>query len=219
MAASNLSETLSSIEATEPRARARAARRVALLETAEQVFAERGFTGATMAEIASRAGYSAGNLYNVFEGKDALFEEILATRGEEVLELTREAIRSGESLTEIIDAYLDATFEMVEKYREFFVLLSQAAPDFDWHGEPSKPGAVHLRKQVDDGLDQLFLDAMERGELPQGDPRPYACLLNGALNSHISYWVRNKGDREDLWGSADDLRRLIRRGLGLPTQS
>ena len=51
----------------EPRARARAARRQALLETAEAVFAERGFAGATMSEIASRAGYSAGNLYHVFE--------------------------------------------------------------------------------------------------------------------------------------------------------
>lgn len=203
----------------EPRTRARAARRVALLETAEAVFAERGFTGATMAEIASRAGYSAGNLYNVFEGKDALFEEVLATRGDAVLEIVRKATRSSDSLAGIIDAYVDATLELVEQYRGFFVLLSQAAPDFDWHGEPSNQKGVHLRKQLDADLEKLFLDAMSRGDLPPGNPRPYACLLHGTLNSHISYWVRNDEGREELWGSASDLKRLLRRAMGLPTDA
>ena len=220
MAATPLSESPSSGSAKiEPRARARAARRIALLETAEQVFAERGFTGATMAEIASRAGYSAGNLYNVFEGKDALFEEILATRGDEVLELVRNVIRSGETLGQIVDAYVIASLELVEKYRGFFVLLSEAAPDFDWHGEPSNARGVHLRKQLDDSLDKMFLDAMDRGELPRGNPRAYSCLLHGTLNSHISYWVRNNGDRDDLWGSASDLRLLLRRGMGLSAEA
>ena len=208
--------THSLTEAAEPRARARAARRVALLETAEAVFAERGFTGATMAEIASRAGYSAGNLYNVFEGKDALFEEVLATRGDEVLERVRDAIRSGESLGEIIDAYVDASLGLVEEFRDFFVLLSQAAPDFDWHSEPSNQKGVHLRTQLDEGLERLFREAMDRKELPEGNPRPYACLLNGTINAHISHWVRNDGDRELLWGSASDLKRLLRGALGVP---
>jgi AcrR family transcriptional regulator len=203
--------------AGEARARARAARRVALLEIAEQVFAERGFAGATMAEIASRAGYSAGNLYNVFEGKDALFEEILVSRGDEVLGLARRAIRSGSNLGEIVDAYVDATLDLVEKYRGFFVLLSQAAPDFDWHGQPSNPKAVHLRKQLVDDLDRLFRGAMERGELPRGNPRPYAVLLHGTLTAHISHWVRHGGDRDELWESASDLRRLLRQAMGVPT--
>ncbi len=215
MAASSPEATESPASA-EPRARAREARRVALLETAEQVFAERGFAGATMAEIASRAGYSAGNLYNVFDGKDALFEEILATRGDEVLELVRNAIQGSEDLASTVDAYVDATLDLVERYRGFFNLLSQAAPDFDWHGEPSNPRAVHLRKQLDDDLDRLFLRAMERGELPRGNPQPYARLLQGTLNSHIAHWVRTGGDREALWGSANDLRRMLRRGMGLP---
>ena len=65
-----------------PRSRVRAARRQALLEAAEDVFAERGFSRATMAEIAARAGYSAGNLYNVFAGKEALFSEVLTSRAD-----------------------------------------------------------------------------------------------------------------------------------------
>ena len=218
--AATLDESQSSIHAAdaasvEPRVRARAARRIALLETAESVFAERGFAGATMAEIASRAGYSAGNLYNVFEGKDALFEEVVATRGDEVLATVRDAIRGSQTLPEIIDAYVDATLELVENRRGFFVLLSQTAPDFDWRSERAKEKGAHLLNQLDAGLEQLFLNAMERGEIPQGNAKPYACLLHGTLNAHISTWIRNEGSKDDLWGSASDLKRLLCQALGV----
>ncbi len=200
----------------EPRARARAARRQALLETAEKVFAERGFAGATMAEIASRAGYSAGNLYNVFEGKDALFAEVLTTRANQVLELVRKALRTGDTLGETVDRYVDATLKLVEVHRGFFVLLTQSTPDFDWHSSGAGPDGVDLRRQLDAQLEQVFREAMERGEIPTGDPRPHVCLLSGSLNAHIARWVRNEDDREELWQPAADLRLFIRRGIGLP---
>jgi AcrR family transcriptional regulator len=201
----------------EPRARARIARRAALLETAEAVFAERGFAGATMAEIASRAGYSAGNLYNVFEGKDALFSEVLTTRGDQVLEFVRKSLAGTHTLAEIIDRYVDATLELVEEHRGFFVLLTQSTPDFDWHGQGVDSEGANLRRQLDEGVERVFLQAMQRGEIPQGDPRPYACLLHGTVTAHISRWVRNEGDRDELWASAAELKRLLRRALGLPT--
>lgn len=42
-----------------------------------EVFAERGFRAAGMAEIARRARISAGNVYRYFDGKDALFEAVV----------------------------------------------------------------------------------------------------------------------------------------------
>lgn len=44
-----------------------------LVEAAAQVFAERGFEGASLEEIAERAGYSRGAIYKNFGGKDELF--------------------------------------------------------------------------------------------------------------------------------------------------
>lgn len=207
------SSSASADPTAEPRTRARVARRQALLETAESVFAERGFTGATMSEIASRAGYSAGNLYNVFDGKDALYAEVLTTRADAVLENTRQALAGGETLGETIDRYVEATFEGVEAHRGFFVMLTQTTPDFEWHG--SRPDGVDLRRQMDEQIEGVFLAAMERGEIPKGDPRPYACLLHGTVNSHVARWVRNGGSREELWAPAADLRRLTRRAMGL----
>ena len=48
-----------------------------ILDAAEELFAERGFAGAAVRDIATRAGLNAGSLYNHFESKQALYEAVL----------------------------------------------------------------------------------------------------------------------------------------------
>lgn len=51
--------------------------RLALVAAAAEVFAEHGVARATIAQIATRAGISTGNLYRYFTGKDELLAEVL----------------------------------------------------------------------------------------------------------------------------------------------
>ncbi|HEX7196117.1 MAG TPA: TetR/AcrR family transcriptional regulator [Candidatus Limnocylindria bacterium] len=55
-----------------------------LLEAAGDVFAEKGFRGATIADVADRAGYTIGAVYSNFESKDALFRALMTERLEQV---------------------------------------------------------------------------------------------------------------------------------------
>ncbi|MCG5215375.1 TetR/AcrR family transcriptional regulator [Streptosporangium sp. KLBMP 9127] len=55
------------------RAAAKARTRELLLASAAQVFAEQGYAGGSVDEIAARAGYTIGALYSHFSGKDELF--------------------------------------------------------------------------------------------------------------------------------------------------
>ena len=60
------------------RERERQLRRQAMLAAALAVFAEKGFDGATVDEIAERAEFGKGTIYNYFpDGKDALFLALL----------------------------------------------------------------------------------------------------------------------------------------------
>jgi AcrR family transcriptional regulator len=47
-------------------------KRAAILEAALELFAERGFHGTTVPEVATKAGVGAGTLYRYFESKEAL---------------------------------------------------------------------------------------------------------------------------------------------------
>ncbi|MEO0559068.1 MAG: TetR/AcrR family transcriptional regulator [Bacteroidota bacterium] len=70
------------MEIAEPlsrRERERQTRRQAMLDAALAVFAENGYEGATIDEIAERAEFGKGTIYNYFpDGKEALFMTLLA---------------------------------------------------------------------------------------------------------------------------------------------
>lgn len=72
----------------ETRAERQARTRAELISTAASVFAQRGYEGASVEEIAERAGYSHGAVYSNFAGKSdlflAVFERYMADRGQEL---------------------------------------------------------------------------------------------------------------------------------------
>jgi AcrR family transcriptional regulator len=74
--------------------------RRALLEAAREVFAERGYTDASVANVVERAGSSVGSIYHHFGGKSELFlalwEEQQASYEERAAEAVAKARASGE---------------------------------------------------------------------------------------------------------------------------
>ena len=72
------------------------ARREVIVATATEVFAERGYDGASIDEIARRAGVSAPVLYDHFGSKQDLYERLLERTRDELLEVWREHLFSDE---------------------------------------------------------------------------------------------------------------------------
>src|SRR5580658_1642295 len=68
---------------------ARALFRNAILDAAEAVFAERGFHGARIQDIAERARIAVGTVYNHFEQKDDVLSALLEERTEGLLAQVR----------------------------------------------------------------------------------------------------------------------------------
>src|ERR1700746_3230145 len=68
---------------------ARALFRNAILDAAEAVFAERGFHGARIQDIAGRARIAVGTVYNHFAQKDDVLSALLEERTEQLLEQLR----------------------------------------------------------------------------------------------------------------------------------
>lgn len=75
------------------REREKAAHREAILDAAEAVFAEAGYPGAAIAEIARRAEFSVGSIYNFFPGKRELAGAVMLRIATERVEtVEREAM-------------------------------------------------------------------------------------------------------------------------------
>ena len=97
------------------RAEAKARTRERLLDSAARVFAEKGFGGATLEEIAESAGYSTGAMYANFGNKEQLFLEVVAAHR------SRAAVRRIEQVTEIFDEALASGADPFDALTGMFV--------------------------------------------------------------------------------------------------
>lgn len=98
-------------------------RREKLVEAATQVFAERGYEGARVEQIADAADVSPGLLYRHFEGKQELYTEILQHANRELMAHLTQAAAPDLPTGERVRRGLDAFFTFVENHRELWQML------------------------------------------------------------------------------------------------
>jgi AcrR family transcriptional regulator len=116
----------------------------AILRSALELFTEKGFHTATIAEVAARAGVSKGLIYNYFRSKDDLLQAIVQERQEELLHTLRAAppdTPPAERLRRAADLFLEDVARRPEHYRLYLSLLLQpaASPAVERAAETLKP--------------------------------------------------------------------------------
>ena len=104
-----------------------------ILDAAERRFAERGFTGASVREIAADAGLkNQASLYNHFRNKRALYEATLARGLEPIAELV--AARDQEPTAagleqQSLEAFLDRVLDYLQQHPHLPRLIQRAGLD------------------------------------------------------------------------------------------
>jgi len=80
-----------------------------MLEAAQSVFAEKGYARATLDEIAERAEFGKGTLYNYFEGgKEEILYAVFETIYDEIVSIIEQALRGPAHATEAEAAKAEA---------------------------------------------------------------------------------------------------------------
>ncbi len=95
-----------------------AERREQIVGVATRVFAERGYDGASIDEIARRAGVSAPVVYDHFASKQDLYERLLERTRDELLDVWREHLFSDEPAGIRIPRAIAAWAAYVEAHRD-----------------------------------------------------------------------------------------------------
>jgi AcrR family transcriptional regulator len=115
-----------------PRKRMTAAARRELIEqAATELFAERGYHGASMDEIAKRSGVSAPILYDHFKSKQDLHRRLLERHFAELQQIWRDHLVSKDPQEQRIARALDAWFAYVQSHPYAWRMLFR-----DTTGEP-----------------------------------------------------------------------------------
>lgn len=101
-----------------------------ILEASLEVFSEKGFHLATVDDIADLAGVGKGTLYRYFKNKEALFNEVVNVRLQQ-LETKAERILDGhDDVLTLISKYMQLYFEFFDQNQRFYRVMVQEQLDF-----------------------------------------------------------------------------------------
>ncbi|MFW5972544.1 MAG: TetR/AcrR family transcriptional regulator [Bacteroidota bacterium] len=200
--------------------RERQARRDAMLDAARAVFAEKGYARATLDEIAHRAEFGKGTLYNYFDGgKEGILLAIIDQLFDDLLRLVDQSFGASDdssSFRDAMHAFLLASMRYFEEQRDLFLILMKEAHRMLLSDDADKAQYI-LRQQhrVIDALIPHLERAMEAGEMRTFSSESIAHTLIGNLNGIQMHVCTHDGasDRLTPEQAADFLTTVLMDGL------
>ncbi len=155
------------------------------IKAAIEVFQEQGFLGANTTQIAKRAGVSSRTLYNHFESKEELFQEIskiMIARNSVMAPVAFDPDRElAEQLVDALEQYVSVITadDAIGLNR---MVISELLRDL----ERSRAFFAEMTTH-DYPVTQLLSDAMEAGALRKADPKYAASQLLGLVKNFF-FW-------------------------------
>ncbi|MHC4480247.1 MAG: TetR/AcrR family transcriptional regulator [Planctomycetota bacterium] len=193
--------------------RERAAHRRQILEAAEAVFAREGFHEAGVQEIAERAEFSVGYLYNLFENKTDLYVELIDMRAAEFIDDVERRLDREQDVLDKVRTAIAAKVEFFKGHQRFFLIMARLHAGGRTAGPaaiPEKPGRRYrnyLRR-----LEGIFAEGVRRGLFVDVDPKVLVQCMEGMTNSAIGRWVVS-GGKEGAVAEPEVLHRILFRGI------
>jgi AcrR family transcriptional regulator len=153
-----------------------------LLDAAAHVFARRGYHAATLAEVASEAGFSTGAVYSNFDGKEDLFlalaDRQLSGRAEEA-----RAVAEAAGDPERFQAAIADWFEGFADRNEDWPLLFYEFWSYGTRTQSLRSAFAARRKRARDAIaEPLEVAADELGLRPRYAPKELAAALGAVIN-------------------------------------
>ncbi len=153
-----------------------------------QLFASHGMDGVSIKQIAEACTISDGAMYRHFKSKDALGRLMFEAIHKKLLDMVASRLSENASLEEIARALVTAYCNLADEdpaqftyhltHRNYFIAASG-----DGGADPS------------DLMTDCIAQAMERGEIPQGDPELRSAMALGVVMQAAEYSLYGRIER------------------------
>ncbi|MFD8549124.1 TetR family transcriptional regulator [Streptomyces sp. NPDC059649] len=160
-----------------------AERREQLLDIGRTLFAERGFEGTSVEEIAAKAGVSKPVVYEHFGGKEGLYAVVVDREMRQLLDMVTGALTAGHP-RELLEQAAFALLDYIETYTDGFRILVRDSPVAQSTGTFASL-ISDIATQVED---ILGLEFKARGFDPKLAPL-YAQALVGMVALTGQWWL------------------------------
>ncbi len=164
-----------------------------MLDAARAVFAEKGYEQATLEEIAERAEFGKGTLYNYFEGgKQEILYAVIGDLFERLCEAIHDFFRApeqqGRAIRPVMRDFVLTVLTFFIERRDLFSILMKEAHRMAFNPEH----VIHLaglREKVVDQIAPAIEVGIAQGSLRPLDPRIVGYSLIGHIQGHLNYML------------------------------
>lgn len=180
-----------------------------LTDVALRVFAERGYDGASMDDVARAAGITKASIYHHVSGKEALLERGLGRALDALFAILEEpAARDGRALVRlrhIVRRVAEVTLRLLPELTVLFRVHGSSKAERD---------AVERRRQFDRLVTELIREAQRDRDLRDDlDPRLVARLVFGMSNSVVEWYRR--GSALSAEAVVNAIEAIVLEGIGV----
>ena len=191
--------------------------RTLILETAVELFRERGYEETTMRAIAERAGVALGSAYYYFRSKEQLIQAFYSRTHQEHLALVDEVLRTDFTLRGRLLGVMEAKLRTIEPYHRFSAVLFRTAADPESPLNPFSAESLPARLEATELFAQVVRGARDR-KLPRDLEAELPDLLWTYHMGIILFWIHDRSPgRARTWRLMERTVDLVVRLVGLST--
>jgi AcrR family transcriptional regulator len=169
------------------------AHREEILDAAEEVFVRKGYYQTTIEEIAQKAEFATGTLYNFFDSKEDLYQQVMLRIAQDFMNLFTEKVLTQDNPKDAIATLIKLRLLHFQKHLGFFRSFFETSTDGCFNAPrlmSKKLGDIHKRytNQVTD----IFRLGVKDGTFDKLDPLYLTLCLEGIIRAFVAYWCRRK---------------------------
>lgn len=180
------------------------AQRAAILDAANELLAERGYAGCSVAAVAERAGIATGTVYKHFADKAALVVELFRGVVNHEVDAVRAAgEKPGDPAERVVAIFETFSVRALKAPRRAYALLAEPVDP------PIEAERIVFRRVFREIAAKHIRDGVTAGLLPPQDAEFTAAALVGAATEILIGPLTTEHT-----DAVAELRRFIQRGLG-----
>lgn len=157
-----------------------------LIQAATQVFADRGFHGATLDEVARVAGFTKGAVYSNFKGKDDLFLAVLECRYQHMLSGLYATLDEGTGDPEAdMPKWVEHARQQFTDEEELWGVLTQEFRLYAMRNPEAMTKLAALQRADIDAITQVIANERQRFGIDLPEPPAHQARIVVALFSGL----------------------------------
>ncbi len=171
--------------------RERKRHREEILGAAEEIFADKGFHRTTVEDVAVRAEFSVGTIYNIFTGKEDLYQSLIKQRCQEISDEAHAALDQATNPLSLVEMFIRAKIDIFTKYQAFMKLYTrERMGDRFANNELWRETVAPLYEQIRDRMVEAFAKGIQEGIFDSAaDPWELYIALEGITDGFLYDWL------------------------------